>query len=305
MRRGAGALLAELVRITVALGDGPLHVHDLRNLVGGNEDVKLLAEERLDGEAAADEEVVTNHAIDRALVGDQGRIIDLRQGTLDRRTLHRDLVLTGQIGERIIVVEELVQGVHDWAGVYDLLWVKTGGGGRGDVARDVAAGPRRGQSGGLQAVEDGGHLLDGQPVELDGLAGRDVGQAAPIVARDGRQGMKLFRRQAPTGDLDAHHEVAVFRPLLVDALPLEPHHVIRINGREAGLGVAQDIVVDVQPVLLLLDPLFFDQFAVVHGKYLNLKDMNCPVTRLTISLHYTIGVFAFSRVGLPVPFFRS
>ena len=254
---GARPLQPQLVGVAVALGDGSLDVHDLLDLVGGDKNIQRLAEEGLERQAAADEEVVADDAVVGPPVRDQRGVVDLRDGALDRRAFHGDLELARQVAEVAVHVEERLEGVDDRARVGQLLRVEARRWGRRQVARDVAARARRGQAAGVEPREDAGHIRNGQPVELDRLAGGQVGDAPRVDAGQVGQGAELLRRQPPAGDLDPHHEVAVVRALLVHAVPLETHEVARLDAAEAGLGVAVDVGQHVQPGLFFFQPFFF------------------------------------------------
>ena len=77
----------------------------------------------------------------------------------------------------------------------------------GDVADDVAAGSHGGEAGGLEGLDDDGQGLDGEPVELDGLAGGDVGEVAGVVDGEMAEGAELGGGEDAVGDGDTHHEV--------------------------------------------------------------------------------------------------
>ena len=103
-----------------------------------------------------------------------------------------------------------------------------------------------------EALPDAGHVGDADPVELDVLAGREVGVA---VAEDravvGSLGEGVGRHtdladlgggHHPAGHLDPHHEGVAALPLRVHADPLEPLQLARHLGDGVGalLGVGVD-----------------------------------------------------------------
>ena len=63
-----------------------------------------------------------------------------------------------------------------------------------------------------------------------------------------------------TGDFCAEHEEAgVLGLLAVNAVPLEAFEIVVVDGGEAGLGVAVDIVDDVEGVFFLLELLLWGE----------------------------------------------
>ena len=103
---------------------------------------------------------------------------------------------------------------------------------RAHVARRVAARLHGGEADVPEALPDPGHVGDADPVQLDVLAGRQVGVA---VAEDravvgslgegvGRHPdlADLGRGHHPAGHLDPHHEGVAALPLRVHPDPLEP-----------------------------------------------------------------------------------
>ena len=58
---------------------------------------------------------------------------------------------------------------------------EAGEGAAGDVADDVAAGALGGEADRVEGVDDLRQGFDGEPVELDVLAGGDVGEVAGVL----------------------------------------------------------------------------------------------------------------------------
>ena len=116
------------------------------------------------------------------------------------------------------VPQEVAGQLHAVGGDVERLGrADAGVGGRADVAHDVAA---RLLAGHLGAVEGAHHLgAVGQlhPVDLDVLAGGEVGDAVPVDLGDVREGAQLLGRHQAQGELAAHHVHAVL------ALPVDPH----------------------------------------------------------------------------------
>ena len=73
------------------------------------------------------------------------------------------------------------------AGVDELVVVEAGEGAAGDVADDVAAGALGGEADLGEGVDDLDEGADGEPVELDVLAGGDVGEVAGVLLGDARR----------------------------------------------------------------------------------------------------------------------
>ena len=104
-----------------------------------------------------------------------------------------------------------------------------------DVAGRVATGLHGGEAHVPEALPDAGDVLDADPVDLDGLAGGDVGVAVAehrAVVRALGEGVgddadlaDLGRGQDAAGDLDPHHEGVAALALGVEADPLEPLHL--------------------------------------------------------------------------------
>ena len=105
------------------------------------------------------------------------------------------------------------------------------------VAGRVAAGLHRGEADGGEPPPDAGDVLDAEPVDLDGLAGGEVGVAGAEDPGLGAVGTlaegvghhpdlpDLRGGEEPAGDLDPHHEGVAALLLRVDAGPLQPLHL--------------------------------------------------------------------------------
>ena len=106
-------------------------------------------------------------------------------------------------------------------------------------------------------VEDLGHVLDPQPVQLEALARRHVARRAPEAHGEIADRAQLLRGHGAVRHADAQHEVAVLLgPLRVQPPPLREREVV---GRERVEPAAprrdQQIGQDVEAVLALLDAL--------------------------------------------------
>jgi hypothetical protein len=140
--------------------------------------------------------------------------------------------------------------VEDRRAVDDLVAVDSGHGAADDVAGVVAARARGGDAHRAEALENLREILDAQPVELEGLARGDVAEAVAEILGDAAERRELRRVELPAGNLGAEHEIAaVLRALAVDTVPLEAVEVVFRNRLEADLGVAIDVVNDVEAIL--------------------------------------------------------
>ena len=125
---------------------------------------------------------------------------------------------------------------------------------RGDDGREARA-PQR-----VQHVR---HVLDAQPVQLDVLADRDVGDAPRVPLREIGDRPNLVREQEAVRNADAGHkkrrrpaEGAPSVSLRVQAPPPEAQvEVVRRDGVEAVPGVPDDVREDGPRIPLELEPL--------------------------------------------------
>jgi len=135
----------------------------------------------------------------------------------------------------VVALERLVEFLGDRPRVDMLVGVLAGDRAADDVAPGVTTRLLRGEAVGLQFLEDVRDVLEFDPVELDGLAGRPVAvRRAELRIVDGtagvlvghlRDGAELARFEDAVGRPDAHHEVG----LLTLPLVVQPHHLNRSN----------------------------------------------------------------------------
>ena len=69
-------------------------------------------------------------------------------------------------------------------GVDELVAIESGERAAGDIANDIAAGSLRAEADGGEGIDDLDEAIDGQPVQLDVLAGGDVGEVARVLLRE-------------------------------------------------------------------------------------------------------------------------
>src|SRR5262249_26033284 len=179
-----------------------------------------------------------------------------------------DLVFARQVVILRIVHQHPHSFSYQGRGVIQLVRVKAGQGTSGDVARHVATGCYGGQSGFEQGIEHLGQILDRDPMELDVLAHRNVGNAAGKVFRKSRYSAQLAGIDEPAGEPDTQHKVrraftlaaasadrASAIPLGINAPPaqvsLQP--LVGYRGMSAQ-GEAADLLKALPWVLLSLEP---------------------------------------------------
>src|ERR1019366_2559991 len=126
------------------------------------------------GQPAADQQVETEGAV-TGPGRPQADVVDLGLGAVLEAARHRDLELPGKVGVLAVAGEERRHGTGDGKGVEGLVGVHPCDGAAEDVPGRVAAGLHGGEADGCEPAPDPGDVLDPQPVDLDGLAGGDVG----------------------------------------------------------------------------------------------------------------------------------
>jgi len=201
--------------------------------------------------------------------GGDGDVVNFRVAAPDGAAGDGDFELAGEVVELGVAVELAGDGEGERGSVDELVGVEAGDGAAGDVADDVAAGSHGGEAGGLEGLDDDGQGLDGEPVELNGLAGGDVGEVAGVIDGEMAEGAELGGGEDAVGDGDTHHEVvggeafAAFAAgdagsvaLGVDAPPLEVEAgPLGEDGFAAFGGEAADVVPGLPGVLFELEAL--------------------------------------------------
>ena len=243
---GAGAVLAELGLLAEDADDG---LDDGEGLVLRDEGGDADGEVGLGGEAAADAEGVADlfDTVDFALDGGEGDVVDLRVGAPLGAAGDGDLELARQVVELGIRGEVVRDLDGERAGVEQFVLVQAGERAAGDVADDVAAGSLGAEADGGEGVDDLDQGADGEPVQLDVLAGGDVGEVAGVLLGDVGDDARLGAGEQAVGQADAHHEVlggfafavgsagdADAVALGVDAPPLEVEARPTRGGRRRG-----------------------------------------------------------------------
>ena len=128
--------------------------------------------------------------------------------------------------------------------------VESGERAAGDVADDVSAGTFGREADGGEGVDDFDETREREPVELDVLAGGDVGEVAGVLFGELADDAGLLTGENAVGEADAHHEeLGCFAfavgstgdaetvalgvdapPLEVEAGPLGQHGVAAVAG---------------------------------------------------------------------------
>ena len=152
----------------------------------------------------------------------------------------------------MVAEEEPEDLFDDWARVKQLLRIDAGQRVAENRARHVAAGLDGAQADGAQARQDVTGIAQRDVVDLHGLTDRDLELALAVLRGELGEHLGLLRRQLARRQLDAHEEVAVARPLRVDARPLEALDIARVNVLEGFIRKGRDLLDDLEPVLIVL-----------------------------------------------------
>ena len=264
---GALPVLAQHFALAENLGDA---LEDRDHLVTLHEGVEPDGQMRIGRQAAAHPQGETNFGISaRAANRGQADIIDFGIGAPHAASGDADFELARQIVEIGVAHEEVVGFERQRRGVADFVGIHPGQGAAGDVAGIVAARPLGGQTGAPQSIEQLGQVLDGDPVQLDILAHRQVGGSAGVFLGDVGDGSQLVRMEQAVGNADTHHEEGQRLPFPVfpadhaGAVALGVHtppaeicaQPFRGDGIEAFAGELADVIQAFPGILLPLQPL--------------------------------------------------
>ena len=119
-------------------------------------------------------------------------------------------------------------------------------------ARHVAASLDGAKPHGFEARQDVTGIAQRDVVNLHGLTDRDLDLALAVLRGELGEHLGLLRRQLARRQLDAHEEVAVARPLRVDARPLEALDIARVDFLEGFIRKGRNLLDDLEPVLIVL-----------------------------------------------------
>ena len=245
---------------------GP-HLRHARRL---DERAEPLREHRVRGEAAADLQVVAGP--ERRMVdADERDVVDLGVRAVHAATADRRLVLARQVGERRIAQVARRDRADVGGRVQHLVGRDAGERAAEEHARRVAARLLRREPDGVDPLEDRGHVLDADPVQLHVLPVGDVGDVAPEPLARPRDRAQLLARHAAAVDPDPHHEELVLEllglgragalaghallALRVEAVPPQARTQVLLADRAepARREDPVDPLADVQAVVVLLD----------------------------------------------------
>ena len=240
------ALLA-VARVAEDRRDGDGDGLDLR---GTDKERQALGEIRLRREAAAD--VGDEAHLPLALGRHEGEVVDAREAGIVRVRRDGDLELARQVRKGAVAEEELEDFFNDRARVEELLRIDAGQRIAENRARHVAAGLDGAKAHSAQARQDVYGVAQRDVVDLHGLTDRNLELALAVLRGERCKHLGLLRRQLARRQLDAHEEVAVARPLCVDARPLEALDIARVNVLEGFIRKGRDLLDDLEPVLIVL-----------------------------------------------------
>ncbi len=254
-------------------GAGDRREH-LDGLVLGHEDAELLCDARHRGEPAADQHAeallaLVQRAHERDAV-DLGRVVAVGRGR------DRVLVLARQVGEVGVAVEEIGRLLDDVGAVEQLERVDALHRRARDVAHGVAAAAGGRDARRVEVREDVGQAVQGQVVELHVLTCRELADALAVAIRDLADRAQLGRLDEAGRQLDAQHERADLRLVVVEAPPLEAHDVFLGHRLVARGDQRRQLVADAEGSLVALDALdgvaLVDEVPVGLGSFASRSD---------------------------------
>ncbi len=164
-------------------------------------------------------------------------------------------MLARQIREVGIAVEEVGRLLDHVAAVEQLERVDALHGRARDVAHRVAAPARGRDAGGVEVREHVRQALERKVVELHVLASRKLADALAVAVRDLADRAQPGRLHEAGGQLDAQHEGADLRLVVVEPPPLEAHDVLLGHRLVARRDQRRELVADAEGRLVALDAL--------------------------------------------------
>src|SRR5437763_10404485 len=198
------AVLAEGVRVAEDLGDRAQH---RKRLMPGDERVEGQRQVRVGREATPDAHGEPDLARARVTLSREADVVDLGVRAPRAAAGDRHLVLARQVVEGRVAVEHPRRRVDEGRGVHELVCIRASERAAGDVPRDVAARAERRDAVEPERLEHGGEVLERDPVELDVLADRDVGDPARVTLGEVGNRAELMGVERAVRDADAHHDV--------------------------------------------------------------------------------------------------
>src|SRR5712692_10009741 len=241
---------------------------DRNDLIPLNEGIKRDAEMRVRREPPADAKCETCFEMVGALAqcGGQADIVDFRVGAPVPAARDGNLEFAWKIIELCVSAKLAVERESERRGVAKLVGIEAGERAAGDVARDVAAGAGRGEAGFPKGFEDFRERFDGDPMQLNILAYREVGHAAGVSFGEIGNGADLIAAEETVGDANAHHKKRRGEPFTVFAADDAGSVTLGVNtpgtevgaepfGRNGSVSVPRELADFVEMVPGVLGPL--------------------------------------------------
>ena len=229
------AVFAQLIGVAKQLGDSLDH---RQNLIPAHERIQRRTQVRLGGKSAAHAQAKTNLrlSLNHALGRSQADIVDLRVGAPDAASRDRDLELARQVVELGIARQHSIRFQRERRSIADLVRVHAGDRAARNVARHIAAGARRVQADAPEFLEHFRKSLDRDPVQLNVLPHREIGDAAGVAAGEVGDGSQLVRSQQAVGNANSHHEERQRQSLAVLAANHSHAVALRVDAPPAEVG---------------------------------------------------------------------
>ena len=218
--------------------------------------------ERLRGPIAAralfatdeDVEAVDLGAVELAHGGGEGDVLGLGVAAVFEAAGDGDVELARQVGELAIADDDLVELADDRRGVEELVLTEAGDGAATDAADVVQTGLLAAQADVFEAAEDVGDVGEGEPAELDLLAGGEVAEALAVLVGEVGDDPQLLRAGLPGFQAQAQHEVPGRRLAEEEAVPFGALLVVLAHVEPAvAIRQSHDVGEAVEAVLLVLD----------------------------------------------------
>ena len=185
-------------------------------------------------------------------------------------------MLARQVREVGVAVEEIGRLLDDVGAVEQLERVDALHRRARDVAHGVAAAARGRDARGVEVREDLGQAVQSQMVELHVLTCRELADTLAVADRDLADRTQLGRLDEAGGQLDAQHERADLRLVVVEAPPLEAHDVFLGHRLVARGDQRRELVADAEGRLVALDALdgvaLVDEVPVGLGSFASRSD---------------------------------
>src|SRR5580693_883150 len=202
---GPLAVLAQLVRVTEQLGNSPDH---RQNLVPAHERIQRRTQVGLGRKPPAHAQGETNLRLsfNDTLSRSEANIVNLRIGAPDAASRDGNLELARQVVELGIPCQHLVGFERERRSIAYLVRVHACDGAAGYVSRDIPAGAHCVQTDTPEFFHHLRQSFDGDPVQLNVLPNREIGDAACVAAGKAGDDSQLVRSQQTVRDANPQHE---------------------------------------------------------------------------------------------------